>query len=63
MNWRIPLAALFVVLALTGCAPRRADRDRRGPRPIRNKNLATPAVCTDQVGRRIGALGPPRVSG
>ena len=21
MNWRIPLAALFVVLALTGCAP------------------------------------------
>jgi hypothetical protein len=21
MNWRIPLAALFVVLALTGCTP------------------------------------------
>jgi hypothetical protein len=21
MNWRIPLAALFVVLGLTGCAP------------------------------------------
>ena len=49
MNWRRWLAALFVVLALAGCAPWSPCRDRRQKRPISKAILATSAVCTDQV--------------
>ncbi len=72
MNWRIPLAALFALLAFAGCAPATGEPGQVPNAPYQEQILAIPAVCTD---RRTGAsprselrrpfplvLGPPRVS-
>ena len=60
-------AQCLVALVMPGARrvrdPRRADRDSQRMRRISKKIFATPAVCIDQVHRRISALGLSPLSG
>jgi hypothetical protein len=53
MNCHSWLTALFVALALAGCAPMPLGRDSHPMRPVSKMILATPAVCTDQFAGQL----------
>jgi len=54
MDWKRPLAALFVVLAFTGCAPLAGGQGQAPNAPYQQDDTRYTRVCTNRIaGQRL----------